>query len=426
MRIHHLVIQEIRQRRVNFILGLLAVLSAAACLAGAATLLRAHELRTRSILAAKEADLNAAMARLEDDYRKITKSLGFNILILPGDQDMSEFHQEGAPTRTMPEATVNKLVAGKITTLQHLLPCLQEKLRWPERNRTIILAGVRGEVPLGSVAKDPMNPPVPPGGIVLGYELHHALNLKPGERLRLCGREFTIAELHPERGDRDDITAWIGLAEAQSILGKPGLINGILALECGCGIGAAPEVRKEVQAILPGVKLLEKSDKALARAQARLRAGEESRQALQREKAASDRLQRERQALAAVLVPLVVVGAALWVGLLAWLNVRERREEIGILRAVGLRSRQILQLFLARAALVGACGGAAGYLVGWVVGLGLGGALGASGATPLRELFNPVLFALVAALAPAVSAAAGWLPALAAARQDPSVILRGE
>lgn len=192
-------------------------------------------------------------------------------------------------------------------------------------------------------------------------------------------------------------------------------------------MGAAPQVREEVQAILPGARVLEKSDKALARAQARLRAGEESRQALAREKAASARLGRERQALAATLVPLAVLGAALWVGVLAWLNVRERREEIGVLRAVGVRSRQVLQLFLTRAALAGLCGGAVGCVAGGLIGLVWGGGLnGLPGGASLRELFNPTLFALTAALAPVVSAAAGWLPALAAARQDPAVTLRGE
>ena len=47
------------------------------------------------------------------------------------------------------------------------------------------------------------------------------------------------------------------------------------------------------------------------------------------------KMQGLMETLAGTVTPLVVIAAAVWVGLLAWVNVRERRAEIGILRAIG-------------------------------------------------------------------------------------------
>ena len=69
-----------------------------------------------------------------------------------------------------------------------------------------------------------------------------------------------------------------------------------------------------------------------------------------------------------MLVPVVMVGAAVWVALLSWGNVRERRPEIGILRALGLGSRQILLVFLSRAVLMGLAGGGLGCAAGVLIG----------------------------------------------------------
>ena len=64
---------------------------------------------------------------------------------------------------------------------------------------------------------------------------------------------------------------------------------------------------------------------------------------------------------------MVVLACALWVGLLAWANVRERRTEIGLLRALGKSSLRIASLFLGKATLLGFCGGLTGCLLGYVL-----------------------------------------------------------
>lgn len=150
----------------------------------------------------------------------------------------------------MLEEYVTRLANSRVVTVQHLLPSLQEKIKWPERERTILLVGTRGEVPIGRAnPKKPIQDAVPPGEIVLGHELHRNMGLKTGDAVTLMGREFTVSETYGERGNKDDITAWIALSPAQEMLGKPGRINGILALECVCAADSLAKVRAELQKI---------------------------------------------------------------------------------------------------------------------------------------------------------------------------------
>ncbi len=168
----HLILREIRYRKGNFLLGVASVTVAVACAVGAYFILKNYDAHTEQIIAAKQAETKQRMAKLEDDYRKITLGLGFNVLILPKAQDLNELYAQDYGTSTMPEVYVERLRAARVATIQHLLPSLQQKLKWPEYERTIILAGIRGEVPiLHADLKKPLLLPVPAGTIVVGWEL---------------------------------------------------------------------------------------------------------------------------------------------------------------------------------------------------------------------------------------------------------------
>ena len=422
MSLLRLVLRELLHRKLNFSLGVVSVAVAVACLVGAVAILQKHDARTEQIIAAKEAETRAKMAVLEDDYRKITKGLGFNVLILPRDQNLSDLFAEDYATKYMPESYVDRLATSRVATIQHLLPSLQQKLKWPEVERTIILIGVRGEVPiLHADPKKPILEAVPPGTMAVGSELHRSLKLKLDDKVKLLGREFTVGKLHPERGTKDDITIWISLKEAQELLKKPGQINGILALECVCAADSLDKVRGEISRILPDTQVVEFQSQTLARAEARRRAATEARDAIEREKQNRARLRQERESFAAILVPVVLVASVLWVAFLSFGNVRERRSEIGILRALGVGARKIMTIFLGRAALIGLAGACLGLAAGYLVGaLWHEGAVSAPAAT---VHLGPRLWLAAFVGAPIVAALAGWLPSYLAAQQDPANVL---
>jgi hypothetical protein len=390
------------------------------------TLLDAHDLRTGEILAAKQAETEAEMARLEDDYRKIMKKLGFNILLLPEDQRLTDLHANGCPTSDMPESYVHTLANSRIMTIRHLVPIVEQQIQWPEEgSRSIILVGTRGEVPLSH--REPLEPmmlPVRAGSAVLGFGIWGRLGLGVGDTITLLGREFTVDRCHPERGTRDDVTVWVDLAEAQRLLGMQGRINAILALKCHCEGSDVGSIRASMGALLPGVQVVELASRAATRSEARDRAAAAAKAALEAERMHRARTRGEKEAFASWLLPLVTLGAAAWIGTLALMNVRERTPEIGILRALGLRSRQVLAVFLARALLVGLVGAILGYVAGFAAGLLSGGV--ATALHTAAALFRPWLLGVVIAAAPVLAALASLPPALMAVRQDPAVVLREE
>jgi putative ABC transport system permease protein len=123
-----------------------------------------------------------------------------------------------------------------------------------------------------------------------------------------------------------------------------------------------------------------------------------------------------------------VVGAALLVGLLSLVNVRDRRLEIGILRAVGTRSSQVFALFIFKALILGILGALLGYACGFTAAMWLdrAGVRDATATVTVAELFLPQLLTWVLLLTPLLAALASWLPAMLAIGEDPAVVLRDE
>ena len=136
---------------------------------------------------------------------------------------------------------------------------------------------------------------------------------------------------------------------------------------------------------------------------------------------------------------IALLGLALVALLLACLGIAntmytavlERTKEIGVLKALGARARDVLLIFVAEAAVIGLAGGLVGILV--AVGLGRLGntvvdrltqSVSSSGFDVFRTDIGVVGVALL--LAVVLSTVSGLLPALRAARQDPVQALRYE
>ncbi|HEB86469.1 MAG TPA: ABC transporter permease [Gammaproteobacteria bacterium] len=101
--------------------------------------------------------------------------------------------------------------------------------------------------------------------------------------------------------------------------------------------------------------------------------------------------------------------------------VNERTREIGLLRALGARRRQILGLFLGEAAILAAIGGFSGLV------FGLGAARLLNLLLPALPVHTPWLYVLLAEIsAILIGLIAGVLPARRAARLDPVEALHAE
>ena len=112
------------------------------------------------------------------------------------------------------------------------------------------------------------------------------------------------------------------------------------------------------------------------------------------------------------------------IGILAFLNVRERRIEIGILRSLGLHTKHILGVFLGKALILGSVGAVLGILVPLILYRGLSSP--SSPEQAVLALVSARTMVAVLLLTPIVTLLASWLPAMMAAQQDPAAILSEE
>lgn len=468
MSLFRLITRELMHRKINALLMAVSVIAAVACLVTSLCLLKGHDLQTDAIVSEleaetqrivdeKEKETQQRVEQLKDDYRKIVLKLGFNVYVIHKDVRPDQAHEAGLGGKDLPESYVHKLANAGILTIDHLLPSLSAGVLWPERKRQVILTGVRGEVAVaGKKRKRPLIQPVKPGEIVLGYKLAKDTGLKKGDSAVLLGKTLTVAKTHEARGTQDDNTAWVDLPLAQELLGKEGRITAIQAINClapHCHPDATgiPSVNQEISGVLPDTQVIIDMGKARARIEARHRAAAEAEAALkqateQREAHLAQvtksrgEMRQQIDQLASVMNPLVVLGASLWVGLLALGNVRERRAEIGVLRALGVNSTGVLTIFLGKALLIGVVGALLGVLLGTGLGISFAGSVGGAteliAATPRsapdtasatrQALLAPTTVVLLLAAAPLLAVLASWVPALIAAQQDPADVLAEE
>ena len=118
-------------------------------------------------------------------------------------------------------------------------------------------------------------------------------------------------------------------------------------------------------------------------------------------------------------ISLLVGGVGIFT--IMTISVRERTDEIGLLRALGAEKKQVLQLFLGEAAVLAGLGGLAGLIIGggiaWLLGI----------AAPALPVHTPVQYVLIAELAAIlIGIIAGVVPAQRASALEPVEALRTE
>jgi hypothetical protein len=247
----------------------------------------------------------------------------------------------------------------------------------------------------------------------VGCELAQAFKLQPGQELAVAGTAYRIRRCLPSTGTKEDIGLHFALPDAQSILKRPGAVNEILALEQPVAWGDIEQVRAELADRLPQAEAMEIKNRVVASVWAQRMTEKEARNLLDQERARQAELQRghRRLALAASLSALGI--SALWLAVMTTLNLARRRQEIGLLAALGLSPGRVRNVFLVRVLLAAVFGIAIGALP-WLFRHGFGTG------QPLAWLL-----AAVAAALPAILTAA-LITHHQIARRDPADVLKNE
>jgi len=386
MTILGLIFKEIRHRKINFMLGSLAAVTAVALFVAFVTTGRAYRRETRRIM----------------------RDMGQNLRIIPKETSIDEFWSVGFSEHTMPEEYVHRFASLEGFSYTHLTATLQKKVLWKGMN--VILTGILPEVlPLDKRNQKPMTFSVEPDTVYLGFEPARSLGIKQGDKIDIFGKTFTVVKCLSLTGSSDDIRIYGHLHDVQSILNLEGRINEIKALECLCIIESSkvpinPLVLAETQLgkVLPEAKVI------LLQGIAEIR---------QKQRAAME-------GYLAFLMPVIIVVCGAWIGALAMTNVRDRQQETGIMRALGYGSGKITLLFLGKSVIIGLLGAVLGYLIGTTLALNFGPDIFKVTAKAIKPEYILLAYSFVAA--PAFACVSSFIPAAYAVSRDPAVTLREE
>jgi ABC-type lipoprotein release transport system permease subunit len=305
----------------------------------------------------------------------------------------------------MPESHVNELASHGGISYAHLTAILQKKVIW--QGREVFLTGIAPEISPPGKKKTPMVFSIKQGNVYIGFEVAQSLGLRKGNIIDVFGKPFIIAQSLSESGSEDDIRIYAHLHDVQSLLNMENRINEIKALQCLCivdneNINSQEMLREQLAKILPDAKVILIQNIASARE--------------------SQRIMAEKYF--EFIIPFVVAVCMSWIGILAMLNVRERRQEIGIMRALGYGSSKIGALFLGKAVLIGLIGAVIGFGVGTGLALKFGPAIFKVTASMITSQIKLLYWAVI--VSPAVCALSVFIPSMIAVAQDPAVTLREE
>ena len=425
MSLWTLVGRELRHRGTATAIGLAVSAVAAGILAAGMALIDLSDARLQRTLKEHATDIQGRATALQSDIDRSTLKLGFNMIILPKAQQLSDWYADDYAAHGMPEQDIAKLADAKSLSMEHLVPVLRQKATWPETDWTVLVLGI-GDA--ARTAPNTFKSPLPrtrPGAVSIGHEIRRSLRIEPGQKLTFKGITFTVLDCPPERGTKDDITIWMDLADAQAAFDKRGLINEILALDIRSAWSDLPRIRAELAAVLPQMQVIVDKPGMVARSEARLQVARAARDSVQREQAAHTQLRQARTDFNAMLLAVILGASCALIGILAFDNVRDRRQEIGILRAIGCSARQVLVLFLTKWLATALTGALAGAGAGLAVALCLAQRWPAPMPVPFFEAVQLGRTAWALGLVPLAALVGSSGPALMAARKDPAQALRG-
>ena len=376
-----LIWKEILHRKFNFLLGVLAVLVTVALFIAFLT--------------------TAGAARRETT--RVTRDMGFNLRIIPKETDMDRFWAVGFSEKTMPEESIHRFAksSGVFFSYNHLVATLQQ--RFPVQGKEVLLTGLSPTITAPEQKKQPMGFEIKPGTVHLGYQVAQRLELKKVDALELAGQKFRVERALVESGTEDDIRVFGLLSDVQRVLKMEGRINEIKAIDCLCLTADQDPLkilRAELEKALPEAKVIQLRTLADARAKQRQTA----------------------ERYFSFITPVLLLACAAWLGVLAVLNVRERKMEIGVMRALGHGSGRIAGLFLGRAALIGLLGAALGHGLGSWLAVEFGSGIFRVTAKSIKP--EMILLGWAVLAAPLFAAVASCIPTMLAVTLDPAETLR--
>lgn len=349
--------------------------------------------------------LMAITSTMKADISTKLDEYGANILIVPKANDLALSY--GGVTVASAAYDVGELTVADLDLIKTIknarnISVVAPKLLGaiPMSGQSVLVAGVRfpDELRLKQWWDIEGEEPDAPDEALAGLRLARALRLQLGQALEINGHAFRLTGILAENGSQDDDILFIDLGAAQQVMNKPESVS-LVEVAALCTECPVEDMVDQISDVLP---------------QARVTA---LRQAVTLRMETVGQLSRFSMAVSAVVVTigaLVVLTTMLGA-------VTERRQEIGLFRALGFRQRHVMYIILGEAALVSLLGG----VLGWLLGMGTATLLAPRLAgTTMAVSWDPWLALGAVGGALLVGLLASLYPARSAARMDPTAALR--
>lgn len=352
-----------------------------------------------SIFVAAETTNEALRTRTKEQLLRF----GANILVQPKGQSVDLASGTDPGTILLPEQ-----YAEKVRGIEHakMLVAVSPKLyeRFEVHGQSMLVVGVTPEEskakPWWLVDKDLVGDSFPKRGeILLG---HHFANRLGGDlkEVELNQERFRVSGLLDETGSKDDFLAFMPLADLQRLAGKPGMVS-LIEVSTSCIACKAMDVRDMAAEI--GAALPPDAEALLVSQVAEAQMG----------------TLRKVQGFSTITYLVVLTLCIFLLVNFMLASVDERRQEIGVLLAMGMAPRRIQSIFLLKVVGFALLGGLLGYLLGTGISMLLGPLVADASVSPL-----PYLLPMALALSLGLGVIASILPLSRIARLDPVEALR--
>ncbi|MEQ1473134.1 MAG: ABC transporter permease [Candidatus Acidiferrum sp.] len=352
------------------------------------------------------AALTAALLNIQIDAKsRLTKefrAFGTNVIVAPRETGAS------APA-LLDDAVVRQVrefhAPPQSSAISDLYVVVDASSSRTNLSSKVVVAGKRWEFPpamsvRGSLKGAPLAQDSKENICVVGSKVTEQLHVQLGDSLRLqnSGREEAcVAMIAPARGDEEDNQISTTLEAAQRLAALPEKIS-LMQLNVS---GTPREIRDYIAALaqhVPGADV----------------------HGLRQFTDAEAKIYNRISGLLTTTIVLVLALTGLCV-MAAMTNVAmERKNDVGLMKAIGGATRRVLRLFLAEAALLGLAGGVIGGAAGLLLSIWLGNSVFGVAARP-RLIVYPVSVGLTILVA-IISA----YPLRRLANISPASVFRGE
>jgi putative ABC transport system permease protein len=353
------------------------------------------------------AALTAALLNIQVDAKsRLTKefrAFGTNVIVAP--------RETGSSSPAFLNETIAKQVRElhappQSSAISNLYVVADVSSTASDLSSKVVIAGKRWEFPPSGSIRISLKggAPVPQASseniCTVGVKVKEQLHVQPGDSLRLqyAGQEESCRTmLTPARGDEEDNQISVPLETAQRLSALPGKIS-LMQLSIA---GTPREIREYIAAL----------ERSLPDADVH---------GLRQFTDAEAKIYNRISGLLTTTIILVLALTGLCV-MAAMTNVAmERKNDVGLMKAIGGATRRVLRLFLAEAALLGLAGGVIGGAIGLALSVWLGKTVFGVAARP-RLIVYPVSVALTVIVA-IISA----YPLRRLANISPASVFRGE